>query len=134
MQRGVVADAERRTGAVPELATLSQGVRTVTVKSYSNGTDFEGLFAEIGVELADIARDFARERAFRATDGSSGNVLAQIDIAVAQVAAARAALHGRSVAVSTPAGERVAWILEGWAADLQVSRVVAARGTAGFHF
>ena len=99
------------------------------------GIDFSEIFVEIGGELADIARAFALARTYRATDGSSGNVLAQIDIAVAQVAAARAALHGKSsVGVATPAGERVEWIPEGVISDIGLSRWIAQRGTAGFHW
>src|SRR3989454_5090278 len=62
---------------------------------------FYSLFCEIGRALADVAIAFGAERAKRATDGSSGNVLAQLDIAIAQVAAARTALDRKSTRLNS---------------------------------
>ena len=95
---------------------------------------FSSLFAEIGRELADIAIAFGIERAKRATDGSSGNVVTQMDIAIAQVAAARTALHGQVVGVATPGGERIAWFPNAVVSDIELSRFIARRKTAGFHW
>ena len=94
---------------------------------------FYSLFCEIGRALADVAIAFGAERAKRATDGSSGNVLAQLDIAIAQVAAARTALHGHVVGVATPDGE-LAWFPNATISDIELSRFIARRKTAGFHW
>ena len=95
---------------------------------------FSGLFCEIGRALSDIAIALGIERAKRATDGSSGNVLAQLDVAIAQVAAARTALHGQVVGVATPGGELLAWFPNALIADIELSRFIAQRRSAGFHW
>lgn len=50
------------------------------------------IFQTFNFELAKFASDLNEERAFRAVDGSSANVLAQLDTAIAQIALARTTL------------------------------------------